>query len=175
MPAPVVRWCNALHGTVDVYCFVRTALCVWRRLCYLLLDTTKILREYGKGNDNRSRGSDEGSERRKRETISVILADLFCRFSMPFMIIHAVTKAFEHILVRHEQSAAHAAEGYSRASGDVGVCIVTSGPGATNTLTGIADAMMDSTPIVVIAGQVGVDVLGTDSFRKSTLLACRSL
>lgn len=79
-------------------------------------------------------------------------------------------KAFEHILVRHEQSAAHAAEGYSRASGDVGVCIVTSGPGATNTLTGIADAMMDSTPIVVIAGQVGVDVLGTDSFQEVDLV-----
>ena len=59
-------------------------------------------------------------------------------------------KKFNHILVRHEQAAAHAAEGYARVSGEVGVCIVTSGPGATNTLTGVADAMMDSTPIVVI-------------------------
>ena len=55
---------------------------------------------------------------------------------------------FNHILVRHEQAAAHAAQGYARVSGKVGVCIVTSGPGATNTLTGVADAMMDSTPIV---------------------------
>ena len=79
-------------------------------------------------------------------------------------------KVFEHILVRHEQAAAHAAEGYARVSGDVGVCIVTSGPGATNTLTGIADAMMDSTPIVVIAGQVGVGALGTDAFQEVDLV-----
>jgi acetolactate synthase I/II/III large subunit len=57
-----------------------------------------------------------------------------------------------HILVRHEQGAAHAAQGFARVSGEVGVCLVTSGPGATNTITGIADAMIDSTPIVVIAG-----------------------
>lgn len=71
-----------------------------------------------------------------------------------------------HILVRHEQAAAHAAEGYARVSGRVGVCLVTSGPGATNTITGIADAMMDSTPIVVIMGQVGVQMLGTDAFQE---------
>ena len=79
-------------------------------------------------------------------------------------------KAFDHILVRHEQAAAHAAEGYARVSGEVGVCLVTSGPGATNTLTGIADAMMDSTPIVVIAGQVVVNALGTDAFQEVDLL-----
>lgn len=79
-------------------------------------------------------------------------------------------KAFDHILVRHEQAATHAAEGYARVSGDVGVCLVTSGPGATNTLTGVADAMMDSTPIVVIAGQVGVSVLGTDAFQEVDLV-----
>jgi len=79
-------------------------------------------------------------------------------------------KAFEHILVRHEQAASHAAEGYARVSGEVGVCLVTSGPGATNTLTGVADAMMDSTPIVVIAGQVGVDALGTDAFQEVDLV-----
>ena len=61
-----------------------------------------------------------------------------------------------HILVRPEQGATHAAEGYARASGKTGVCLVTGGPGATNTLTGIADAMLDSTPVVVIAGQNGV-------------------
>ena len=79
-------------------------------------------------------------------------------------------KAFNHILVRHEQAAAHAAEGYARVSGNVGVCLVTSGPGATNTLTGVADAMMDSTPMVVIAGQVGVGVLGTDAFQEVDLV-----
>lgn len=79
-------------------------------------------------------------------------------------------KAFDHILVRHEQAAVHAAEGYSRVSGKVGVCMVTSGPGATNTLTGVADAMMDSTPIVVIAGQVGVNALGTDAFQEVDLV-----
>ena len=77
---------------------------------------------------------------------------------------------FDHILVRHEQAAAHAAEGYARASGEVGVAIVTSGPGVTNTLTGVADAMMDSTPIVVIAGQVGVGALGTDAFQEVDLV-----
>ena len=71
-----------------------------------------------------------------------------------------------HILVRHEQGAIHAAEGYARVSGKVGVCLVTSGPGATNTVTGIADAMLDSTPVVVIAGQVGAKMLGTDAFQE---------
>lgn len=79
-------------------------------------------------------------------------------------------KAFDHVLVRHEQAAAHAAEGYARVSGEVGVCIVTSGPGATNTLTGVADAMMDSTPIVVIAGQVGTGALGSDAFQEVDLV-----
>ena len=71
-----------------------------------------------------------------------------------------------HILVRHEQAAAHAAEGYARVSGRTGVCLVTSGPGATNTITGIADAMMDSTPMVVITGQVAAPMLGTDAFQE---------
>ena len=71
-----------------------------------------------------------------------------------------------HILVRHEQGAAHAAEGYARASGKPGVCLVTGGPGATNTLTGIADAMLDSTPIVVIAGQISTEMIGTDAFQE---------
>ena len=75
-----------------------------------------------------------------------------------------------HILVRHEQGAAHAAPGFARVSGEVGVCLVTSGPGATNTITGIADAMIDSTPIVVIAGQVGASLLGTDAFQEVDLV-----
>ena len=79
-------------------------------------------------------------------------------------------KAFDHILVRHEQGATHAAEGFARVSGEVGVALVTSGPGATNTLTGVADAMLDSTPIVVIAGQVPIGALGTDAFQEVDLV-----
>ncbi len=79
-------------------------------------------------------------------------------------------KCFDHILVRHEQAATHAAEGYARVSGEVGVALVTSGPGATNTLTGVADAMMDSTPMVVIAGQVAIGALGTDAFQEVDLV-----
>lgn len=75
-----------------------------------------------------------------------------------------------HILVRHEQAAAHAAQGYARSSGKTGVCLVTSGPGATNTITGVADAMIDSTPIVVIAGQVAAGFLGTDAFQEVDLV-----
>lgn len=71
-----------------------------------------------------------------------------------------------HILVRHEQAAIHAAQGYARVSGKVGVAIVTSGPGAMNTITGIADARIDSTPLVVICGQVGAAMLGTDAFQE---------
>ena len=71
-----------------------------------------------------------------------------------------------HILVRHEQGAVHAADGYARASGKVGVCLVTSGPGATNTVTGIASAYMDSIPIVVISGQVPTHLIGNDAFQE---------
>jgi acetolactate synthase-1/2/3 large subunit len=71
-----------------------------------------------------------------------------------------------HILVRHEQGAVHAADGYARASGGVGVCLVTSGPGATNTVTGIASAYMDSIPLVVFTGQVPVHLIGNDAFQE---------
>ncbi len=76
-----------------------------------------------------------------------------------------------HILVRHEQGAAHAAQGYARVSGKVGVCFATSGPGATNLITGIADAQIDSTPIVCITGQVPAHLLGTDAFQESDVLS----
>lgn len=75
-------------------------------------------------------------------------------------------QTLRHILVRHEQGAVHAAQGYARVSGRVGVAMVTSGPGATNTVTGIADAMIDSTPMVVVCGQVGTAMLGTDAFQE---------
>ena len=77
--------------------------------------------------------------------------------------------ALRHILVRHEQGAAHMAEGYARVSGKPGVIIVTSGPGATNTVTGIADAYMDSTPMVVLAGQVPTNMIGNDAFQEADL------
>jgi acetolactate synthase I/II/III large subunit len=76
----------------------------------------------------------------------------------------------QHILVRHEQGAAHAAEGYARASGRVGVCMATSGPGATNLVTGIADAMLDSVPMVCITGQVARSFLGTDAFQETDII-----
>jgi len=73
---------------------------------------------------------------------------------------------FEHILTRHEQAAIHAAEGYSKASGKVGVAMITSGPGFTNAVTGLADAYMDSIPLVVISGQVPMSLIGTDGFQE---------
>jgi acetolactate synthase I/II/III large subunit len=75
-------------------------------------------------------------------------------------------KHLNHILTRHEQGATHAAQGYARVSGKVGVCLVTSGPAATNAITGISDAMLDSTPLVVITGQVSAVLLGTDAFQE---------
>ena len=76
---------------------------------------------------------------------------------------------FPHILTRHEQGAVHAADGYARSSGKVGVCIATSGPGATNLVTGIATAYMDSIPLVAITGQVGVGLIGKDSFQEADI------
>jgi len=75
-----------------------------------------------------------------------------------------------HILTRHEQGAVHAAQGYARASGKVGVCMATSGPGATNLITGIADAQIDSTPVVCITGQVHSHLLGTDAFQETDII-----
>src|SRR3982075_280760 len=74
--------------------------------------------------------------------------------------------AVRHILVRHEQGAAHAAEGYARSSGKVGVLLVTSGPGATNAVTGLTDALMDSIPLVCITGQVPTHLIGSDAFQE---------
>lgn len=80
-----------------------------------------------------------------------------------------IDSQIRHILTRHEQGAAHAANGYARASGRVGVCVVTSGPGATNTITGIATAYMDSIPMVVITGQVSSDLIGRDVFQEADI------
>ena len=80
------------------------------------------------------------------------------------------TDRLNHVLVRHEQAAIHAAEGYARTTGKVGVCMATAGPGATNFVTGIADAMMDSTPLVCITAQVNADKLGTNFFQEADMI-----
>src|ERR671929_2438247 len=97
--------------------------------------------------------------------------------SMP--IHQALTRAGERlrtILPRHEQGGGFAAEGYARSSGKVGVCIATSGPGATNFVTCLADAKMDSCPLVAITGQVGTHVIGTDAFQETPIVeVCRAI
>jgi len=80
------------------------------------------------------------------------------------------TDRMEHILVRHEQGAIHAAQGYARTSGKTGVVFATSGPGATNLVTGLADALIDSTPLVCITGQVFAHLLGTDAFQETDII-----
>jgi len=87
-----------------------------------------------------------------------------------FDAMYTYRSSFQHILTRHEQGATHAAQGYARVSGETGVVIVTSGPGATNVITGLADAMLDSTPLVVITGQVGASLLGTDAFQETDVI-----
>lgn len=89
---------------------------------------------------------------------------------MPFYDALTSYPALHHVLVRHEQAAAHAADGYARATGNVGVCVATSGPGATNLVTGLATAFMDSTPIVAITGQVASQFIGRDAFQETDII-----
>ena len=89
---------------------------------------------------------------------------------MPFYDSLTSYPALHHVLVRHEQAAAHAADGYARATGKVGVCVATSGPGATNLVTGLATAFMDSTPIVAITGQVASHFIGRDAFQETDII-----
>lgn len=84
--------------------------------------------------------------------------------------LHDYHDQLRHVLTRHEQGAIHAAQGYARVSGKVGVCIATSGPGATNLITGMADAQIDSTPLVCITGQVAAHLLGTDAFQETDMI-----
>ena len=118
---------------------------------------------------NKMTGADIFFECLKRENVEVI-------FGYPG---GAVLKIYEklydidwlkHVLVRHEQGATHMAEGYAKATGKVGVVLVTSGPGATNTVTGIADAYMDSVPIVVFTGQVPSHLIGNDAFQEADIV-----
>lgn len=89
---------------------------------------------------------------------------------MPFYDALTSYSTLRHILVRHEQAAAHAADGYARATGKVGVCVATSGPGATNLVTGLATAFMDSTPIIAITGQVARHFIGRDAFQETDII-----
>ena len=109
--------------------------------------------------------------------LSLIAEDVTTAFGYPggsIMPVYDKLMDFEdqlhHILTRHEQGAIHAAQGYARVSGEVGVCIATSGPGATNLITGIADAFMDSTPLVCITGQVYSNLLGSDAFQETDVV-----
>jgi len=85
--------------------------------------------------------------------------------------LYDVRDRLRHVLVRHEQGAVHAAQGYARASGRVGVCLATSGPGATNLITGLTDALMDSTPLVCLSGQVRSELLGSDAFQEADVIS----
>ncbi|MCM3038893.1 biosynthetic-type acetolactate synthase large subunit [Paenibacillus motobuensis] len=106
---------------------------------------------------------------------SLLLEGVECVFGYPGGAVLYIYDAmygfddFHHLLTRHEQGAIHAADGYARASGKVGVCIATSGPGATNTVTGIATAYMDSVPLVVITGNVATSLIGTDAFQEADI------
>lgn len=105
----------------------------------------------------------------------LLLADVDCVFGYPGGAVLYVYDAMydaaglRHVTVRHEQGAIHAADGYARASGKVGVCIATSGPGATNLVTGIATAYRDATPLVIITGNVALSVMGTDAFQEADI------
>ncbi|MFD0620477.1 biosynthetic-type acetolactate synthase large subunit [Paenibacillus sp. GCM10027629] len=106
---------------------------------------------------------------------SLLLEGVECVFGYPGGAVLYIYDAmhgfddFKHVLTRHEQGAIHAADGYARASGNVGVCIATSGPGATNLVTGIATAYMDSVPLVVITGNVATNFIGTDAFQEADI------
>ncbi len=110
---------------------------------------------------DRSRSSGTRSFTKGSRSSSAIRAARSCR-----PMTRCQANPIRHVLVRHEQGAAHMADGYARASGSVGVCIATSGPGATNLVTGIANAMMDSIPMVCITGQVSSNLIGSDGFQE---------
>jgi len=115
-------------------------------------------------------GSKAMLESLKREKVKVIFG-IPGGAIMPFYDVLYGDPDIRHILMRHEQGAAHAADGYARASGGVGVCLATSGPGATNLVTGIATAQMDSSPVVSIAGQVPTAMIGTDAFQEADVFS----
>lgn len=107
---------------------------------------------------------------------TLLLEEVECVFGYPGGAVLYIYDAmcgnpdFKHILTRHEQGAIHAADGYARSTGRTGVCLATSGPGATNLVTGIATAYMDSVPLVVITGNVATSLIGTDSFQEADIV-----
>ncbi len=107
---------------------------------------------------------------------SLLLEGVDCVFGYPggavlyiYDAMHG-NKGFNHVLTRHEQGAIHAADGYARATGKPGVCLATSGPGATNLVTGIATAYMDSVPLVIITGNVATSAIGSDAFQEADII-----
>ena len=121
-------------------------------------------------NDNMIKGSQILMRALKEENVKVIWGYPGGQIMPVYDALYDYREVFRHILVRHEQGAIHAAQGYARESGKTGVVLVTSGPGATNVMTGLADAMIDSTPLVVISGQVGNNMLGTDAFQEADVI-----
>src|SRR5512136_1048425 len=124
-------------------------------------------RSVGREMPRKMTGAQAVLESLKREGVDVV-------FGLPGGVLLPLYDAIyqsdiRHILVRHEQAAAHAADGYARATGKVGVCIATSGPGATNLVTGIATAYMDSIPMVAITGQVKSFLIGNDAFQEADI------
>jgi len=140
-------------------------------------DADSIIKKYKKSNPPPSEGSGEALSGGESLIRSLLCEGVDTIFGYPggqvipiFDTIYDYRDRINHILVRHEQGAIHAAQGYARTSGKTGVALVTSGPGATNTITGITDAMLDSTPIVVIAGQVPSNLLGSDAFQEADVV-----
>src|SRR5208282_5861165 len=145
------------------------------------MDSTPVAERRRKGNSLRSRkGSPEKESRKVIKTGAEIVWECLerqgvrCVFGYPGGAILPTYDAMmkyktHHVLVRHEQGATHMADGYARAGGGVGVAIATSGPGATNMVTGIATAMMDSSSIVCITGQVGSKLIGSDAFQETDI------
>ena len=123
------------------------------------------IKNFSKGEVMELNGSQMVVEALAKENISVVFGYPGGAIMNVYDEIYKQTH-FQHILTRHEQAAIHAADGYARSSGDVGVAFVTSGPGFTNAITGLATAYMDSVPMVVISGQVPISVIGTDAFQE---------
>ena len=132
--------------------------------------TKELMKEESKKQSVKMTGGEAVMESLVNEGVNILFGYPGGAIMPVYDALYSYRDKLNHILVRHEQGAVHAAQGYARATGKVGVSIVTSGPAATNAVTGIADAMIDSTPIVVISGQVGSALLGTDAFQETDVI-----
>ncbi len=126
--------------------------------------------EIKQGNKRRMTGSEAVMQSLLHEGVNLIFGYPGGAIMPIYDALYDYQDRLHHVLVRHEQGALHAAQGYARVTGGVGVCFVTSGPGATNAITGIADAQIDSTPLVIISGQVASSLLGTDAFQETDVV-----